>query len=48
MVDLAECYVALGRNDEAVDMAKRRSRKQRLLRLRGCESNAMLALARVE
>jgi len=48
MSDLAECYVALGRNDEAVDMAKRALVQATRLRSPGCESNAMLALARVE
>jgi len=48
MSDLAECYVALGRNDEAVDMAKRALAQAMRLAIAGCESNAMLALARVE
>jgi len=48
MSDLAECHVGLGRKDEALELAKRALAQSRRLRSRGCESHALLALARVE
>ena len=47
MSDLAECHLALGRKDLALELARGALAKAQSLRSKGCASSAQLALARV-